>query len=260
MRQGLILDKVAVERGRTTIVSHFSAALVPSQLVAVIGPNGAGKSTLLGAIAGDIPHKGSIRWNGQAVDRAAVGFMPQYCAVRAELSVLQVLLLGRHEKLGWHVGEDDLSAAAEILCSLGLDHLAERPMTTLSGGQQQMVLLAQRLIREPRLLILDEATSALDLRHQIGVLDLLKDYAKRTGALVLIAIHDLNLAARHADSLMLLHNGALVSHGTSSEVLTLPAIRSIYQIEAEVLRCRSGLPVVVPLGVSATGSMSDAAQ
>jgi len=128
-------------------------------------------------------------------------------------------------------------------------------MSTLSGGQQQLVLLAQRLMREPPLLILDEATSALDLGHQMSVVDALKGYVARTGALVMIAIHDLNLAARHADSLMLLNGGRLVSHGPSGDVLTLPAIQSTYRIDAEVLNSPSGLPVIVPLSNQANFSV-----
>ena len=257
MNSGLKLCDVGVTRGRATILSGISIRLGPAQIVGVIGPNGAGKSTLLGAIAGHIRHAGSILWQDKVVETARIGFMPQHCAVKAELSVLQVLLLGRHERLGWHVRSDDIDAAGAVLASLGLEHLAERCMSTLSGGQQQLVLLAQRLMREPPLLILDEATSALDLGHQMSVVDALKDYVERTGALVMIAIHDLNLAARHADSLMLLNGGRLVSHGPSGEVLTLPAIRSIYRIDAEVLNSPSGLPVIVPLSNQALFSAQE---
>lgn len=246
MTYGLVLDGVSVKRGRTQIVSSICAKIGRGQIAALIGPNGTGKSTLLGAIAGHFGFSGTIEWNGRRIERDKLGFMPQYCAVQSSLSVLEVLLLGRHEKLGWHVGRQDLDTASAMLDSFGLNTLANRPMNTLSGGQQQLVLLAQRLMREPELLILDEATSALDLRHQMRVLELLADYVHRSGALVLMAIHDLNLAARHAQSLLLLEKGRLVACGTHDVVLSSENIRDTYRIEANVI-VSDGFPVIVPV-------------
>lgn len=247
MTNGLALNNVTVSFGRSTIVKNISLEADRGQIVALIGPNGTGKSTLLGAIAGHFPFKGQVEWAGKAVDTKTLGFMPQYCGVQSGLSVLEVLLLGRHERLGWRVSESDLSEATEMLRSFGLSHLAKRGMNTLSGGQQQLVLLAQRLIRKPELLILDEATSALDLRHQMNVLDRLTDYVSQTGALVVMAIHDLNLAARYAQSLALLEKGNLVAFGAHHAVLNEHNIRNTYRIEAEVLSS-GGFPVIVPLG------------
>jgi iron complex transport system ATP-binding protein len=246
MTDRLILDQVGVRRGGTRILRDVSASLAPGQIVGLVGPNGAGKSTLLNAIAGLAPYYGDIAWGGRRVDIREIGFMPQQCQVRAELSVLEVVLLGRHERLGWRVGDAVLQAASEMLENFGIAELAGRAMQTLSGGQQQLVLLAQRLLREPRLLLLDEATSALDIRHQMRVFDLLGEYVARTGALVLIAIHDLNLAARHSDSVLLLNGGRLEGMGLFEAIVTPQALRTVYGIEAEVLSCRNGRPVVVP--------------
>ncbi len=246
MTDRLALANVFVQRGGTRILYDISASLEPGQIVGLVGPNGAGKSTLLNAIAGLAPYDGVIDWAGRRVDIGEIGFMPQQCQVRAELSVLDVVLLGHHERLGWRVGDDLLCSATEMLRSFGIADLAGRAIQSLSGGQQQLVLLAQRLLREPKLLLLDEATSALDIRHQMRVFDLLTDYVARTGALVLIAIHDLNLAARHSDSVVLLHAGRLEGMGTFEEIVTPQALRAVYGIEAEVLSCRNGRPVVVP--------------
>ncbi len=246
MTDRLTLDQVGVRRGGSRILHEISTSLSPGQIVGLVGPNGAGKSTLLNAIAGLAPYSGEIAWGGRRVDIRAIGFMPQQCQVRAELSVLEVVLLGRHERLGWQVGNDMLQSAAEMLESFGIADLAGRAIQTLSGGQQQLVLLAQRLLREPRLLLLDEATSALDIRHQMRVFDLLGDYVARSGALVLIAIHDLNLAARHSDSVLLLNAGRVEGMGVFEEIVTPETLRTVYGIEAEVLSCRNGRPVVVP--------------
>jgi len=247
MTGDLVLENVHVRRGRATILDGVTASLARGQIVGLVGPNGAGKSTLLHAIAGSLPHDGTIAWRGERIDIREVGFMPQQCAVRAELTVLEVVLLGRHERLGWQVDDDALNSAAAILQSFGIADLATRCMLTLSGGQQQLVLLAQRFVREPKLLLLDEATSALDIKHQMRVFGLLRDYVETTGALVLIAIHDFNLAARHSDTVLLLDAGTLAGLGAFEAAVTPRSLRSVYGIEAEFLTSRSGTPLVVPL-------------
>ncbi|MCF1449151.1 ABC transporter ATP-binding protein [Agrobacterium vitis] len=247
MTARLVLRDVSVQHGRTTIVSGVSTSIAAGQIVGLIGPNGAGKSTLLNAIAGQVPAKGKVLWNGKPVGARDIGFMPQQCQVRADLSVLEVILLGRHEQLGWQIASDMLAAASRILAFFGISDLATRSMLTLSGGQQQLVLLAQRLLREPQLLLLDEATSALDVRHQMHVLKRLRDYVERTGALVVIAVHDLNLAARHSDTVMLMNGGRLIGHGAFDTVITPDILRSVYGIEAEFIPSQSGIPVILPL-------------
>ena len=179
---GLQLSHVSARRGRAEILKDVSATLPAGQIAGLIGPNGTGKSTLINAIATTLPHGGSIRFHGQPVRLGEVGFMPQHCQVRAGLSVLETVLLGRYERLGLRVAGGLIERALQVLDSFGIAHLHERAMTALSGCQQQLVLLAQRLIRQPRLLLLDEATSAL----------------------VVIAIHDLNLATQHAQTVLML--------------------------------------------------------
>ncbi|MEZ5773462.1 MAG: ABC transporter ATP-binding protein [Hyphomicrobiaceae bacterium] len=244
---GLELDDVTVARGGKLIVSGVTLSIATGRIVAVIGPNGAGKSTLLAAIAGQLPHRGRIHWQGAPPSPGQVGYFPQSADVRSSLTVLETVLLGRYDRLGWHVGDADLARAGEALAELELNHLAPRPMSTLSGGQRQLVLLAQSLVRQPALLVLDEATSALDLRHQMSVLRRLSAYVERTGALVVTAIHDLNLAARFADSMLLMANGRLQALGTPREVLTGEALASSFGIRAEMLLSSAGEPVLVPL-------------
>ena len=251
MSDQLTLADVGVRRGDTRILKDINASLAPGQIVGLVGPNGAGKSTLLNAIAGLASHEGAITWGGRRVDIREIGFMPQQCQIRAELSVLEVVLLGRHERLGWRVADPVVQAAAEMLERFGIAELAGRAIQTLSGGQQQLVLLAQRLLREPRLLLLDEATSALDIRHQMRVFNLLGDYVARTGALVLIAIHDLNLAAQHSDTVLLLHGGRLAGTGPFERIVTPQTLSAVYGIDAEVLSCRNGRSVVVPHAAAA---------
>ncbi|MCV3739360.1 ABC transporter ATP-binding protein [Rhizobium sp. TRM96647] len=247
MNDSLLLEDVSIRYGRHLILEGVNSRLNTGQIVGLVGPNGTGKSSLMGAITGLIHCEGEITFADRPIDPRLVGYMPQHAAVRAQLSVLEVVLLGRHERLGLRVDQRLLAAAINILDSFGIAELAQRPIHTLSGGQQQMVLLAQRMLREPRLLLLDEATSALDLAHQMKVFDLLKAYVRRTGALVMIAIHDLNLAARHADSVLMLKHGGLAGSGRFDDVVTSSALRSVYGVEAEFLTGSASGTVVLPV-------------
>ena len=248
----LRLDTVRVTRSGTSILRDINVRLCRGQIVGLVGPNGAGKSTLINAIATLIPFSGTIRWQGLPIRLREIGYMPQQAQVRADLSVIETVLLGRHEQLGWRVATTHLDQALGILEDFGIAHLARRNMQSLSGGQQQLVLLTQRLLREPKLVLLDEATSALDIRHQLQVFDRLRAYVGRSGALVVIAIHDLNLAARHADTIMLLDQGQVAGSGSFAEVIHEQALRDVYGIEAELLRASTGHTVILP--VTAYGS------
>ena len=243
----LILEHVRVNYGHTNILADINAHLEPGQIVGLIGPNGTGKSTLIKAIATVQAHSGTISWQNAPVNLRDIGFMPQNSRVEAELSVLETVLLGKHDHLGLRVGSAHIDAAAAILEDFRIGHLHDRCMTRLSGGQQQLVLLAQRLLREPKLLLLDEATSALDIRHQMQVFDRLGAYVARTGALVVIAIHDLNLAARHTQTILLLNKGHVAGQGAFAEVVSPQSLRAVYEIEAEIVTTPSAYTAVIPV-------------
>ena len=247
----LELKSVSVMRGKARILKDISGRLEPGQIVGLIGPNGTGKSTLVNAIATLYPFGGTIHWKGRPVKLGEIGYMPQQCHVRADISVTETVLLGRHEGLSWRVDNAMVDEAIAVLDEFGIGHLRSRSMNTLSGGQQQLVLLAQRLLRSPELLLLDEATSALDVRHQMQVFDRLREYVDRTGALVVIAIYDLNLASRHTDTIMLLNGGYVAGLGSFNEVVCEEALRTVYGIEAELLRASNGQTVVLPLCAAA---------
>lgn len=247
---GLDLDGVTVHRGGVAVVERVSAVLPAGGIAALCGPNGAGKSSLLAAVAGVLPYTGEIAWDRARIDPAALGFLPQAVGIRAHLSVLEVVLLGRMERLGWRLTDADLEAAGAALETVGMAHLAARRVDMLSGGQQQLVLLAQRIVRRPRLLLLDEPTSALDLRRQLLMLDLLEAYARSTGALVVVVLHDLSLAARYATTLLLLRDGRLAGAGAPRHVLTADTVRDVYGVETEVLSTSAGHPVLAPLAAS----------
>lgn len=242
---GLYLKDFSVTIAGRELLHIEELRLPATGLVGVIGPNGAGKSTLLKALAGLLPHRGHKALGADWPAARRIGFLPQDFSVRSALSVAECVLLGRRERLGWRINSHDLNEVDRALSEFGLAHLAHERMDSLSGGQQQMVLLAQRLSRDPQLLILDEPTSALDLHRQIEVLTHLKAIQHKD-ILVIAALHDLTLAGRFSDSLVLIKQGRLRAVGAPQEVLTQAVLDPVYAIACECLQDRTGNPVIVP--------------
>ncbi len=238
---------LTVRYGAHVAVRGLTLAAHHGEVLAVIGANGSGKSSLLRALAGLVPHSGSVARR----PAARIGYMPQETAARAALTVFEVVLLGRLRSLALKVATPDLDAAARALDEVGIPELASRRITTLSGGQRQLAFLAQVLAADPTILLLDEPSSALDIAHQFQVLTLLREATRRRGLTTIAVLHDLNAAARFADRLALLHQGGLLAEGSPAAVLRPETLRQAYGISAAILAGPDGCPVVVPTGVAA---------
>lgn len=239
----LELADVTVTGGSSVILDRVSMAAPASAVVGLIGPNGAGKSTLLRAVAGVIrPASGAVLMDGRPIrGRSArelartVAFVPQNTNVDLGFTVRDVVLMGRHPHLGRFgvEGPADRDLVAAALQRTGTGALADRVISTLSGGERQLVLIAKALVQQPRILVLDEPVSALDLRHQLTVLRLIEAVAA-AGCLVVVAIHDLELAARCCERLLLLDRGRLIADGPPGEVLRPDLIRAAFGVTASV--------------------------
>lgn len=218
------------------------------QVTALVGPNAAGKSTLLRALAGLVRTQGSISLDGTELSKLSlverskrVGFMPQVLPQGVDLSVLESVLSALHAtaRFASSEGESNTDQALRVLARLGLMDLALEPLSRLSGGQRQLVSLAQAIVREPRVLLLDEPTSALDLRHQVLVMGAARELAAES-RIVVVVLHDLNLAARWADRLVVLDKGRRHAEGPSGETLTPRLLEEVYGVEGRVERCSRG--------------------
>ncbi|OAE37551.1 ABC transporter ATP-binding protein [Agrobacterium tumefaciens] len=259
----MVLDGIRVDRGDVSIVNDLSARLDAGRIHAVIGPNGTGKTTLLRAIFGDLPlAAGSISLGSrQRIARARAGrgagnwqdnfaYMPQDTGADIALSVLEVVALGRFQRLSLHIDDETLDLAMTRLHQAGIAHLADRDIGTLSGGQRQMVLFAQVLMRQAQSVLLDEPVSALDLKHQVALLDLVRRETRANGWVTLVVLHDLNLACQYADNLLVIANGTLKAAGAPRDIVTPALISDTYDVAVEVLRDRHGNPVIQPAGGS----------
>jgi iron complex transport system ATP-binding protein len=225
------------------------------ETIALVGPNGAGKSTLLRSLAGLVPATGSARLGDFELVKAdppararRVAFMPQSIPERVALTVLEGVIAAvkasplEQAKTG---SMDVERIAIETLARIGIENLALEPLDRLSGGQRQMASLAQAVARSPRLLLLDEPTSALDLRHQAVVMQLVRSLAAE-GRIVVMVVHDLNLAVRWADTVVVMSQGEARAAGTPTTSITPEVLRDVYAVEARVERCSVGrLQVIV---------------
>ncbi|MBW6398767.1 ABC transporter ATP-binding protein [Roseomonas sp. HJA6] len=257
---GLTLAGVTAGYRHRPVLRGLTCGPIPSGCVtALVGPNAAGKSTLLRAIAGLVHAQGSIRFGDReligmpARERAHhLAFMPQALPQDTGLSVIEALLgAWRAMPDGMLRGSEAalLNRVGEVLDRLRLGHLGMAPLQSLSGGQRQMVALAQAIIRDPPLLLLDEPTSALDLRRQLEVMGLLGELA-REGRTVIVVLHDLSLAARWADCLLVMNQGAAHSFGPSETVLTPEMLDEVYGVEARIEPCSRGGRTLLIDGVS----------
>lgn len=242
----LTLDGIGARYGRTTIFADITTGPIEGgALTAVIGPNAAGKSTLFKRIAGLMKGEGVVHVDGAGAAARPICYMPQDTGANAVLTVYESVLLAAKQGAGWRVAEDELREIDEILASLSISDLAFRDLGALSGGQRQLVAIAQALVRKPRILLMDEPTSALDLFRQIEVLDYMRRLAKKTGIAVLIALHDLNHALRYCDHAMVVASGRLVANGPTLDVITPAMLSEVYKVDARIETCTQGRPLVI---------------
>ena len=228
------------------------------QLVGLIGPNGAGKSTLLRAISGILScQDGSVRLEGADLRglssrdvAAALALIPQIAPYTHGFTSIELVLMGRYPHLGRFQieGSEDDRIARESMRLTETEQFAGRTLDTLSGGERQRVFVSRALAQQPRVLLLDEPTSNLDVFHQLKVFDLVRRLVDE-GLTAIAAIHDLNMAARYCDRLVLLFEGRVLAEGPPDEVLTPEAIARAFGVEAAVYRDPiTGSPAISLIG------------
>ena len=249
---------VEVRYGTRTAVRATTLSLEPGNLIALVGPNGAGKSTLLRALAGLVAHRGAVTWRGAALAKLdgrtrarTAAYLPQDPPVHWPLAVRELVALGRLPHRAYAANESAADAAAVAAAMRQTDTLefAARSVSRLSVGERARVLLARALAVEAPVLLADEPIAMLDPYHQLEVLGTLRAYAAGRGSeskrLVVVVLHDLGLAARFCDRVLLMDNGVIVGDGTPDEALGAEAIRAHYRVEPFIAR-HDGEPLIVP--------------
>ncbi len=248
----LLIHSLTAGYGNKYILKNMSLdAIAPGTLLAVLGANGAGKSTLLKTLAGLLPYQGEIQLDGQSLKQLShqqriqhFAYLPQALPQSSSLLAYEMIYSACRATVAWST--EAIEKRIEVLFkALDIESLALKKMNTLSGGQRQMVGLLQVLVRKPKVLLLDEPTSALDLRWQLRVLQAIGHEAAQSQSIALVACHDVNLALRFCDQILLLAPEKLLAMGKAKEVLTPEHLRIAYNIEGRIESCSQGYPIVL---------------
>jgi len=250
----LSAQHVTAVLGGATVVERASLALRGGELAVLVGPNGAGKTTLLRALAGLIPADGAIELGGEplaalkARERARrIAYLPQGHVFHWPMPVAAIVMLGREPHADPFSGTpaQDRAAVARALAITETEGFADRAVTTLSGGERARVALARALATQAPVLLADEPTASLDPRHQLVVMELLRQ-AAHAGSAILATTHDLTLAARFADRVIVMHQGRLVADGLPGDALNAERLADVFGVEAQMVEL-AGVHVPMPL-------------
>ena len=244
--------------GEKTVLDEISFTIISGQIVAILGKNGAGKTTLIKCLNRvQTPQNGKVEICSKDISRQSlielsksVSYVPQSVKTSFPMDVFDVLLLGRRPHISWMTSSEDLEAVSETLRKFGLEDLAFRRFDRLSGGERQRVIIAKAVVQNPRVYLLDEPTSDLDLQHQLLVMEAVTDIIRNSGGSksAIFAIHDINIAARFSDRVILLHEGRILADGTPSEVITRSNIATVFGVDSEIAPSSSNSPMNIIIG------------
>ena len=237
------IDNVEFSYTSAPVLNDISLDIDGPAFVSILGPNGVGKSTLIHCINKILqPTSGSVFIDGKDVRETSIkelakqiGYVPYSANDTFPLTVVDTVMMGRHPHSKWKSLDNDLDVVYDTLKMLGISHLAMRQFNELSAGQHQKVMLARGLVQEPKILLLDEPTSNLDIRHQLDVTKMLKRLSVEKGILIIMISHDINIAAKYADSVILMFQGKIFDVGTPKEVITEDNLRTVYGVESRVI-------------------------
>lgn len=256
-QSGLSLRGFSAGYPKRQIINHLTLDNLPrGQVTILLGPNGSGKSTLLRAMAGLNSAQGELLLDNhnlltQPFARRAeqVVYLPQSLPAGVHLHVLESIMVAQRAAGGAHSAAHQAQVMT-LLRELGIEHLALHFLDRLSGGQKQLVGLAQSLIRQPSLLLLDEPLSALDLNYQFHVMDLVRRETRQRNIVTVVVVHDINIALRHGDYVLILKNGELVANGAPDEVITAENLARVYGVRGRVEPCSQGIKQVIIDGLT----------
>ena len=239
----IFVDEISFGYSSVDVLKYIYLEINDPQLVSIIGPNGVGKSTFIHCLNKILsPTSGTVLIDDKNIENISikdlaklVGYVPYSANDTFPLSVTDTVLMGRHPHGTWKSLNSDLKKVEEVLVLLGIEHLAMRPFNELSAGQHQKVMLARGLVQEPKILLLDEPTSNLDIKHQIEVTRMLKELSRLKNMIIIMISHDLNIAAKYSDNMILMSKGKIHSVGKPHEVITESNLREIYNISSRII-------------------------
>lgn len=263
---GVVASSITVGYGERTIIRDLSATFPAGKITTIVGPNGCGKSTLLRTMSGLLDlNTGTVRVNNQditAMKRKEVarllGVLPQSPVAPEGLLVSDLVARGRHPHQAWfrQWSSPDEGAVLEALEQTDSKDLANRTLDELSGGQRQRVWISMVLTQNTDILFLDEPTTYLDLATSVDILELVEDLCQRLGRTVVMVLHDLNLAVRYSDYLVVMNEGQVMASGSPSEIITAELLQRAFDLRARVIEDpETGDPLIIPLKKSKNNTL-----
>lgn len=248
----LRIQDIQVNFGDKQVLKGVNLEFFGEGLYAVIGVNGTGKSVFMKSLAGIQPYRGNAELTDgkERCSRSDIAYVPQATNLNSSLTAFEMVLLGKVKQLKIRVPDDIISEVYEVMERLRIRNLENQKFASLSGGQKQLVIMAQALLSRPKLLLLDEPTSALDLYHQLNLLSLAGQYCAESGAMAIIIMHDLSQAARFCKKIAVLKDGKVFRFGSPKEVLTKNIIKDVFQVDAEIGCSGSGYTTVLPVAIT----------
>ncbi|MCX7781664.1 MAG: ABC transporter ATP-binding protein [Negativicutes bacterium] len=241
------------------ILTDLSFFIDKGKITSIIGPNGSGKSTLLKTLSKNlVPARGTVYLSGKDLRTVNVKELAKRMAVLfqsstapSDVTVRDLVEYGRYPHQNWWQGrsEADNDIVSWAMRQTGVEELADRPVVTLSGGEQQRAWIAMALAQQPSVLLLDEPTTYLDIAHQLEIMELLKRLNRENALSVVMVLHDLNHAAKYSDYIVALHRGKIVAAGSPAEVVTTDMLRAVFAVEVDLWHDQEQRPVFVARGL-----------
>ncbi|AVF33791.1 MULTISPECIES: ABC transporter ATP-binding protein [Rahnella] len=251
--QGLQIRDFNAGYPKRPVIRNLNVPMLPrGKITVLLGPNGSGKSTLLRSLAGLNRAEGQLLLDGHdlmpmpfARRAEQVVYLPQTLPAGVHLHVLESIIVAQRASGGKGKASEGTDSVMALLRQLGIEHLALSYLDQLSGGQKQLVGLAQSLIRQPSLLLLDEPLSALDLNYQFHVMDLVRKETQKRNIVTVVVVHDINIALRHGDRVLMLKDGNLIADGEPEAVITPESLARVYGVRGRIERCSQGTPQIL---------------